>query len=63
MKRGLLFVLLSLFLLVLSSCGKSYTVVFDLNGGQLVSGETIQTVKSGEPAFAPVVENDGAELS
>ena len=62
MKKFSLF-LLSLSLLLLVGCGKTYTVVFDLNGGELVSGETTQSVKEGESAVAPVAQLEGSELS
>ena len=55
--------LLSLSLLLLVGCGKTYTVVFDLNGGELVSGETTQSVKEGESATAPVAQLEGSQLS
>lgn len=41
----------------------SYTVTFDLNGGELVSGETEQTVEEGSAAQAPEVVNGRLELS
>lgn len=63
MKKTMFLVLLSLFLLLSAGCRKSCTVVFDLNGGQLVSGETVQTVRAGEAAVEPVVQYDGWALS
>ncbi|NCA67732.1 MAG: hypothetical protein EOM87_06690 [Clostridia bacterium] len=36
------------------------TVTFDLNGGTLISGETVQTVEYGASANAPLVEREGA---
>ncbi len=48
----------------LSACGKqAYTVTFDLNGGELVSGETVQSVEEGSPALAPEATNGRLELS
>ncbi len=41
----------------------SYNVIFDLNGGTLISGETAQTVRSGQAAVAPVAENGNRILS
>lgn len=49
---------------LLSGCGTaSYTVTFDLNGGELVSGELVQTVEEGSAAMAPVAENGRLALS
>ena len=42
---------------------QSFTVTFDLNGGSLISGETVQQVDAGEPAVAPEVENGLLALS
>lgn len=36
-----------------------YTVTFNLNGGELVSGDLIQTVEYGNSAVAPVVTREG----
>ncbi len=41
----------------------SYTVVFNINGGTLVSGSLIQTVTAGDAAVAPVVTNGTQNLS
>ena len=41
----------------------SYEVEFDLNGGTLVSGERVQTVKDGEDADPPVVKNGNMQLT
>ncbi len=40
----------------------SYTVTFDPNGGTLVSGDLVQTVKAGESAVPPKVTKEGAYL-
>jgi hypothetical protein len=40
-----------------------YTVTFDLNGGELVSGEAVQIVEDGGAAKAPEVKNGNLELS
>jgi hypothetical protein len=40
-----------------------YTVRFDPNGGEVISGECIQIVKRGEDAIAPTVRNGNLELS
>jgi len=48
----------------LSGCGvPTYTVTFDLNGGELVSGETQQRVAEGSAAVAPEATNGRLELS
>lgn len=47
---------------LLSGCG-SHTVTFDLNGGNLVSGELEQEVKDGEAAVPPEAENGRLALS
>ncbi len=62
MKKGIFVVLLSLLLLPLAGCRRSYTVIFDPNGGQIVSGEAVQTVPKGTSASAPVVQYDGYSL-
>lgn len=62
-KRMLLIAVLALLALLLSACAKSYTVTFDLNGGELTGGETEQKVKEGSAATAPTAENNGMELS
>ena len=57
-------VLLLLSMSTLSACGKqTYTITFDLNGGELVSGETVQSVEEGSPAMAPEATNGRLELS
>ena len=56
-------VLLLFLMSALSGCGKTYTVTFDLNGGELVSGETVQSVKEGASAIAPEATNGRQELS
>lgn len=59
-----LMLVIVLALSLLSGCGtKSYTVTFDLNGGDLVSGELVQTVEEGSAAVAPVAENGRMALS
>ncbi len=40
-----------------------HTVTFDLNGGELVSGEAVQIVEDGSAAKAPQVKNGNLELS
>lgn len=62
-KKLLALSVLLLLLAVLSACGKTYEVTFDLNGGTLVSGETTQEVKEGEAAVAPEVEMENHTLS
>lgn len=41
----------------------AYTVRFDLNGGELISGETEQIVEAGASAIAPEVKNGIQQLS
>lgn len=41
----------------------AYTVCFDLNGGELISGETEQTVKAGAAAVAPEAVNGDLQLT
>ena len=51
-------------ILMLSGCGrKEFSVVFNLNGGELISGKAEQTVKEGEAAIAPIAQKGRAELS
>ncbi|HQQ89604.1 MAG TPA: trypsin-like peptidase domain-containing protein [Oscillospiraceae bacterium] len=57
-------ILVLLLVSTFSACGKrNYTVTFDLNGGGLVSGETVQTVAEGSSAVAPEATNGRLELS
>lgn len=59
-KIGAVLLAVALFACLLAGCGTpSYTVTFDLNGGELVSGETEQTVEEGSAAQAPEVVNGG----
>ena len=41
----------------------TYTVTFDLNGGELISGELTQTVTEGESAVYPQVSNGRLALT
>ena len=65
--RRTLSLLLSLVMLfgLLAGCGgtKKYTVTFDPNGGEVVSGELTQVVGEGDAAEAPEVTNGYMELS
>lgn len=75
MKKALSFLLvLTMALTLLVGCGApapeptptptpEYTVTFDLNGGELISGELVQTVKEGESAVPPQASNGRKELS
>ena len=56
-------VLLCCVFLLLTACSRSYTVTFDLNGGTLLSGELVQTVKEGGTAIAPKAEMKNHTLS
>ena len=59
-KRLLSAVVLLAMLLSLAGCGSGvYEVRFELNGGELVSGELLQQVQKGEAAEAPEVKRDG----
>ncbi len=49
-------VLLCCLCVLLTACGRKYTVTFDLNGGTLLSGELVQTVEEGQSAAAPQAE-------
>jgi len=40
-------------------CMSFYTVTFDLDGGELMSGELVQQVPNGDNATPPTVERDG----
>ena len=53
--------------LSLAGCGmpfgpKSHEVRFELNGGELVSGELLQEIQDGESAEAPQVKREGYEF-
>jgi len=42
---------------------QEFTVTFDLNGGELISGDAVQYVEAGEAAVAPEVEKERHTLS
>ena len=50
------------FLLILFAGKKSYTVTFDLNGGELLNGDVVQTITRGQSATPPLVTKDGCFL-
>lgn len=54
--------IVTVFLLILFAGKKSYTVTFDLNGGELLSGDMVQTVTRGQSATPPIVTRDGCYL-
>ena len=54
--------ILSILLLIFLAGKKSYTVVFDPNGGTLISGDTEQRVTQGHDATPPSVARDGYYL-
>ncbi len=54
--------IVTVFLLILFAGKKSYTVTFDLNGGELLSGDVVQTVTRGQNANPPIVTKDGCYL-
>lgn len=51
--------LLAMLLLIFFAGKRSYTVTFDLNGGTLLSGETVQKVTQGHNATPPQTTKDG----
>lgn len=51
-----------IFLLIFFAGRKTYTVTFDLNGGILLSGDLVQTVRRGQTATPPEVTKDGCYL-
>ena len=62
MRKRIISLLLAVFVLSSCLCGcsmKSYTVTFNLRGGELVSGEAVQKVKAGESAVPPVFQKEG----
>jgi len=59
-KSALVFAWVVLILLILTACGKTYTVTFDTNGGMRIGGgELRQEVEDGGSAVPPVVEKTG----
>ena len=56
-------VVMAIILLVLFAGKKYYTVTFDLNGGTLISGNLVQSVRYGQSANPPEVTKDGAFFS
>ncbi len=67
MRKSKIILLLSAILLIASlfafGCGKPIEVTFNGNGGTLVSGEEVQTVKEASEIVAPVYEKEGYTLS
>ena len=67
MKKSKIILLLSAILLIASlfaiGCGKAIEVTFNGNGGTLVSGEEVQTVKNTSEIVAPIYEKEGYTLS
>ena len=60
----ILTLLISLTVVFSSACsGNKFTVRFHANGGRLVSGEEVQTVKNASDIVAPVYEKEGYVLS
>lgn len=54
------FIAIAVMLVLIFFAGrKSYTVTFDLNGGTLLGGDTVQTVVQGNNANPPSVTKDG----
>lgn len=53
---------ISICLIVLFEGKKNYTVTFNLNGGNCISGEVVQSVKYGEAATPPIVTRNGCYL-
>ncbi len=57
---GVEFVAIAVMLLLIFFAGKKvHTVTFDLNGGTLLSGDTVQKVTQGQSANPPTVTKDG----
>ena len=54
--------IVTVFLLILFAGKKTYTVTFDPNGGEVLSGSLVQNVTRGQSATAPVVVKDGCYL-
>lgn len=51
-----------IFLLILFAGRKNYTVTFDVNGGEVISGEVEQSVRRGGTATPPNVAREGCYL-
>lgn len=57
------FIAIAILLLLVFFAGKrSYDVTFDINGGTLISGSTVQRVTQGQDAYPPSVVKDGHYL-
>ena len=54
--------IVAVFLLILFAGKKKYTVTFDLNGGELLGGDLVQTVTRGQNATPPVTTKEGCFL-
>ena len=60
---GVEFIAITLILVLIFFAGKkTYTVIFDLNGGTLISGELVQNVMQGKNATPHTVDKDGCYL-
>ena len=55
-----LLIVMTIIFLVLFAGKKYYTVTFDVNGGTLISGNLVQSVRYGQSANPPQVTKDGA---
>ena len=55
-------IVLTIILIVLFAGKKTYTVTFNINGGNHIGGELVQTVRYGKSATPPVVTKDGCYL-
>ena len=51
-----------IFLLILFAGRKTYTITFDVNGGELLSGNLTQEVRRGNSANPPIVVREGCYL-
>ena len=51
--------IISICLIVLFAGKKNYTVTFNLNGGECIGGEVVQSVRYGESANPPAVTREG----
>jgi len=60
---GIEFIAIAILLVLIFFAGKkSYTVTFDLNGGTLLSGDTVQRVTQGHNANPPAAAKEGHYL-
>ena len=55
-------IVITIVLIILFAGKKKYTVTFNINGGNHISGELVQSVRYGQDATPPIVTKEGCYL-